>query len=137
VGCAGTALLALLASRVAPERRPAAATIVWLMMIFGIAMTAGVVGGLLDPYSGRERLIVVTACVAAVALTLSDARRAGRGGPGPPSRRAGRQGPVPRGLRETWAEPGARLFTIFIFVSMLAYYTQELILEPFAGHVFG
>ncbi|MFN3615512.1 MAG: PucC family protein, partial [Rubrimonas sp.] len=32
---------------------------------------------------------------------------------------------------------GARLFTVFIFVSMLAYFTQELILEPFAGHVFG
>jgi BCD family chlorophyll transporter-like MFS transporter len=86
VGCAGTALLALLSSRVAPERRPAAATIVWLMMIFGIAVTAGVVGGLLDPYSG-ERLIVITACVAGVALTLATLGVLGVEGPSRPSRR--------------------------------------------------
>ena len=34
-----------------PRRRAAAATITWLMMIFGIAVTAGVVGNLLDPYA--------------------------------------------------------------------------------------
>ena len=31
----------------------------------------------------------------------------------------------------------ARRFTIFVFVSMLAYSAQDLILEPFAGTVFG
>ena len=35
-----------------------------------------------------------------------------------------------------WADPKARLFTVFVFVSMLAYSAQELILEPFAGLVF-
>jgi BCD family chlorophyll transporter-like MFS transporter len=40
-------------------------------------------------------------------------------------------------LREVWAEPVARHFTIFVFVSMLAYSAQDLILEPFAGAVFG
>ncbi len=40
-------------------------------------------------------------------------------------------------LREVWAEDKARNFTIFVFVSMLAYSWQDLILEPFAGHVFG
>ena len=39
--------------------------------------------------------------------------------------------------REVWAEPQARRFTIFVFVSMLAYSAQDLILEPFAGIVFG
>jgi len=37
---------------------------------------------------------------------------------------------------EIWAEPQARRFAIFVFVSMLAYSAQELILEPFAGAVF-
>jgi hypothetical protein len=32
-----------------------------------------------------------------------------------------------------WAEPDARRFTVFVFVSMLAYSAQDLILEPFAG----
>ena len=40
-------------------------------------------------------------------------------------------------LREVWAEPQARRFTVFVFVSMLAYSAQDLILEPFAGIVFG
>jgi len=40
-------------------------------------------------------------------------------------------------LREVWREPDARRFTIFVFVSMLAYSMQDLILEPFAGAVFG
>lgn len=39
VGASGTSLLALLATATAPHRR-AAATITWLMMIFGIAVTA-------------------------------------------------------------------------------------------------
>ena len=38
---------------------------------------------------------------------------------------------------EVWAEPEARRFTIFVFVSMLAYSAQDLILEPFGGQVFG
>jgi BCD family chlorophyll transporter-like MFS transporter len=40
-------------------------------------------------------------------------------------------------MEQVWSEPRARRFTIFIFVSMLAYSAQDLILEPFAGTVFG
>ena len=39
-GAAGTSVLATLASGVAPERRAGAATLVWVMMIFGFALTA-------------------------------------------------------------------------------------------------
>ncbi len=49
-------------------------------------------------------------------------------------RRAARSAPR---CAEVWAEPQARRFTIFVFVSMLAYSAQDLILEPFAGIVFG
>ena len=51
VGASGTSLLALLATATAPHRRAAAATITWLMMIAGIAVTAATVGSFLDPYS--------------------------------------------------------------------------------------
>ncbi|WP_342418142.1 PucC family protein [Salinarimonas rosea] len=44
--------------------------------------------------------------------------------------------PFRQALAEVWAEPTARRFTIFVFVSMLAYSAQDLILEPFAGAVF-
>ncbi len=38
---------------------------------------------------------------------------------------------------QAWAEPEARHFTLFVFLSMLAYSAQDLVLEPFAGSVFG
>ena len=42
-----------------------------------------------------------------------------------------------RAVRSVWDEPAARLFTQFIFVSMLAYSAQELLLEPYAGSILG
>jgi MFS transporter, BCD family, chlorophyll transporter len=39
-------------------------------------------------------------------------------------------------MRELWRETEARRFAIFVFVAMLAYSAQDLILEPFAGAVF-
>lgn len=135
VGASGTSLLALLATATDPRRRAAAATITWLMMIAGIAITAVLAGGRLDPYS-HARLLAVTAAVCAFALTLTVVAVAGierRLGPAPepePTR-------FREGLAEVWAEPRARRFTVFVFVSMTAYFMQELILEPYAGQVFG
>ncbi len=142
-GAAGTSLLVLLAKKVAPGRRPAAATLVWIMMIAGFAITAGVAGQFLDPFS-PQRLVTVTGTVslAAVIITLfairgieasavgysSDDAEAGDGAGMPDFRVA---------LREIWEERQARQFTVFVFVSMLAFSAQDLILEPFAGTVFG
>ena len=39
-------------------------------------------------------------------------------------------------LAQVWSEPTARRFAIFVFISMLAYSAEDLILEPFAGTVF-
>ena len=135
VGASGTSLLALLATATAPERRAAAATITWLMMIFGIAMTAGLAGSFLDPYS-PARLLAVVAVVVALAFVLTILAVAGI------EKRVTAIAPEPaapfmQGLREIWAERRARNFTLFVFLSMNAYFMQELILEPFAGLVFG
>lgn len=138
VGAAGTSVLALMAARVAPERRAAAATIVWVMMIFGLAMTATVAGRFLDPFS-TTRLIAVMAVVALGAFLVATLAVQGlepQGG----TPAAGDEAPKAAfmsALREVWTEPEARRFTVFVFVSMLAYNMQELILEPFAGLVFG
>ncbi len=43
----------------------------------------------------------------------------------------------PQALRAIWADAQARRFTYFVFVSMVAYSMQDLILEPFAGLMFG
>jgi BCD family chlorophyll transporter-like MFS transporter len=139
VSACGTSLLVLLAKRVAESRRAAAATIVWLMMIMGFALTAGIAGKLLDPYT-PQRLIAVTATVALIAVVVTALALLGLEGRGGGTVAASDGEPKPRfreALAQVWAEPQARRFTIFVFVSMLAYSAQDLILEPFAGAVFG
>ena len=135
VGASGTSLLALLATTTAPHRRAAAATITWLMMIFGIALTAGLAGSFLDPYS-PARLMSVVAVVVSAAMLLTIVA-AGKIEQGLTVTQQEPSTPFLEGLREIWAEPHARNFTLFVFLSMNAYFMQELILEPYAGLVFG
>jgi BCD family chlorophyll transporter-like MFS transporter len=140
VSASGTSLLVMLAKNVAPPRRGPAATLVWMMMILGFAMTAGVAGKLLDPYS-PERLVAVSAAVSCLAMVVT--LLAIWGVEGDPKAQAQELAPEPAkpafvdALKEVWAEPVARHFTQFVFISMLAYSAQDLILEPFAGSVFG
>lgn len=139
VGACGTSLLVLLAKRVEPARRAAAAMVTWVLMIAGFVITTAIAGQLLEPYS-HTRLIEVTAGVAAVALVLSALcvwRMEGAVSSGAVTARApAREGAFLAALGQVWREPAARQFTIFVFVSMLAYSGQELIFEPFAGAVF-
>lgn len=135
IGAAGTNLLALLASRVSEARQAAAGSLVWILMIFGLAATGITAGQLLDPYS-PERLVAVTAGVCAVALALTTIGVWGQ------ERSTFRPAPASGGgfreiVADLWADSRVRGFTIFVFASMLAYNLQDLILEPFAGHVFG
>ncbi len=135
VGAAGTSLLAFIAGATAPHRRAAAATITWLMMIAGIALTAGTVGAVLDPFTpGRLMVIVSVVALGGVGLTAlalwGIERRICIVPPAAPQ-------PLREGIAEIWAEPLARRFTLFVFLSMTAYFMQELILEPYAGTVFG
>ena len=137
VGAAGTALLTLLAKRVAANRRGPAATVVWTMMIAGIVVTSITAGKLLEPFS-TGRLIAVVSGVSLLGLAVSTLAVWGMEGdaaPAPATHAAAHQ-PFLAALRDVWAEPQARRFAIFVFVSMLAYSAQELVLEPFAGAVF-
>lgn len=139
VGAAGTSLLALLATRVAPARRAAAASITWIMMVAGIVVTAGIAGSLIDPFS-PQRLALVAGGIALAAFLV--ALLALWRIEGQPTRAtvAAPDAPPPAfgaALREMWGDAEARHFTVFVFVSMLAYSMQDMILEPFAGLVFG
>ncbi len=137
VGAAGTSLLALLATRTAEARRPAAASLTWVMMILGIVVTAGLAGKLLEPFS-PERLVQVAIGVAGGAFLVACLGVIGIEGPTVAARTM-TVPPAPFGeaLRGIWNDPVTRIFSIFVFVSMLAYSTQDLILEPFSGLVFG
>ncbi|MEM6857439.1 MAG: BCD family MFS transporter [Pseudomonadota bacterium] len=140
VGAGGTSALALLASGVAPERRAAAAAVTWIMMIAGIATSAIITGPFLDPF-GPERLIRVASVLVVICLTVTALAvfrieprssiefEADKTKGAPPD--------FVTAIKEIFAETAARRFTIFIFVAMMAYNMQDLILEPFAGIVFG
>jgi BCD family chlorophyll transporter-like MFS transporter len=143
VSACGTNLLVMLAKSVPAQRRGPAATLVWIMMIAGFAITAGLAGRWLDPYS-PERLLQVAACICALAVAITTLavlglERSPRQEQGQAAASIPAATPVAFGqaLQQVWAEPAARRFTIFVFVSMLAYSAQDLILEPFAGSVFG
>jgi MFS transporter, BCD family, chlorophyll transporter len=134
VGAAGTSLLAVLATQTRPDQRAAAAAITWIMMIVGIIITAGVAGHMLKPFS-VERLVWVVCGVAAAAFVLAVASVWGveKARTAEPAR-----APVDfrAAVTEMMADREARVFTIFVFVSMLAYSMQDMILEPFAGLLF-
>lgn len=144
VGAAGTSLLVLLAKRTDEKRRAAAATIVWVMMIAGFIVTTGVAGHLLDPFS-PQRLVMVSGGVSLVAMVLTLIGVWGIEGRGieglsvavPVKPVPAQQSSLREAVADVWREPQARRFAIFVFISMLAYSAQDLILEPFAGVVFG
>lgn len=139
VGAAGTSLLALLATRAAPARRAAAASITWIMMVAGIVVTAGIAGSLIDPFS-LGRLAVVAGGVAGGAFAIAILAIWGMEGASAPAPTPVTTAPAPsfeQALRDIWSDRDARLFTVFVFLSMLAYSMQDLILEPFAGLRFG
>jgi BCD family chlorophyll transporter-like MFS transporter len=142
VGSAGTSVLVLLAVHVEARRRAAAATIMWVLMVAGFAVTATTVGRFLDPFS-PARLIEVTAVAAACAFAVAvaavwrvEAQRLPQEQVVPRSQAAAATLTFGQALRRVWSEPQSRRFTLFVFMSMLAYSAQELILEPFSGLVF-
>jgi MFS transporter, BCD family, chlorophyll transporter len=109
-------------------------------MIMGFAVTAGVAGRLLDPYS-PARLLAVTAGVSGVAFLVTVLALWRLEGRGQPHAVADEPAATPQefraALRDVWGDPTARRFAVFVFLSMLAYSAQDLILEPFAGAVMG
>jgi BCD family chlorophyll transporter-like MFS transporter len=139
IGAAGTNALILLAERVDDRRRAPAATVVWVMMIAGFILTAAFAGQVIEPFT-PARLVVASAVVSLVAFAVATAAVGGiEKRTAPTVSKSRRSGDVPfaRMLRTVWADPVARRFTVFIFVSMLSYSAQDLILEPFAGLAFG
>jgi MFS transporter, BCD family, chlorophyll transporter len=137
VGAAGTSLLALLASHVHPSRRPAAAAVAWIMMVAGIIITAGVAGSFLDPFT-PQRLALVAGGVSlsCFLLTLLALWGVEKGQLNRYDADAAPPAELRAAMREVWSDPSARRLTLFIFISMMAYSAQDLILEPFAGLIF-
>ena len=142
VGAAGTPLLALLASYSSKSQKGFAASITFLMMILGLAITGITAGIILDPYS-HQKLIKITTSLAIITnilsyLSLKNLEKTLRNNADVRTPNAiNYNEPFLEGIKKVWMEREARLFTIFIFISMGAFSMQDPILEPFAGEVFG
>ena len=142
VGAAGTPLLALLASYSSKSQKGFAASITFLMMILGLAITGITAGIILDPYS-HQKLMKITASLAIITnilsyLSLKNLEKSLRNNSDARLPNAiSYDVPFLTGIKKIWMEREARLFTIFIFISMGAFSMQDPILEPFAGEVFG
>jgi BCD family chlorophyll transporter-like MFS transporter len=143
VSACGTSLLVLMSKRVAETRRAPAATTVWMMMIVGFALTAITVGKLLDPYT-PQRLLEISGVLSLVVVLISCLclwNLEGQSGSAVTAAPLQAQPEKKMGFKQTlkmvWSEPQAKAFTVFVFLSMLAYSSQDLILEPFAGAFFG
>ena len=142
VGAAGTPLLALLATYSSKSQKGFAASITFLMMILGLAITGITVGTILDPYS-HQKLLKITSSLAIITiiisfLSLRNLERSLQNSSHALSPNTiNSDVPILEGIKKVWMEREARLFTIFIFISMGAFSMQDPILEPFAGEVFG
>lgn len=135
IGAAGTSFLALLAVAAPDHRKGASATLAWLFLIAGAIFSSIGTGIALEPYSA-DRLILVVSFVAGIAFLLSVVATLGV------ERKLGaapivNEMPLGPALRQVWADPIARGFSGFVFLSILAFYLSELVFEPFAGHVHG
>ena len=137
VSASSTPFLAYMAERVTEERMAGAAALTWILMIVGIIVTATVAGSFLDPYS-PTRLVQVAGGVTLGAFVLTLLGVVGRRGSEPIHLRPTSATATFREVLEAmWADPRSRAFATFIFLSMLAYSAQDIILEPYAGAVFG
>ena len=142
VGAAGTPLLALLATYSSKSQKGFAASITFLMMILGLAITGITVGTILDPYS-HQKLLKITSSLAIITIIISFLslrnleRSLQNSSHALTPNTINSDVPILEGIKKVWRERDARLFTIFIFISMGAFSMQDPILEPFAGEVFG
>ncbi|NBW56040.1 MAG: MFS transporter, partial [Betaproteobacteria bacterium] len=141
VSACGTSLLVLMSKRVADARRAPAATVVWMMMILGFAVTAITVGKQLEPYT-PERLLEISATLSVLVSLVTGLCLWGLEGRAQEAQETHSPAVVPKqsfkeALKNVWSEPQAKAFTVFVFLSMLAYSSQDLVLEPFAGALFG
>jgi BCD family chlorophyll transporter-like MFS transporter len=133
---AGTAYLALVADLHPPKERGLATGIIWTLLMVGIIST-GIVSSIIFKTYQFENMVILFTSVASIALVFLIVALFRQEQPyhQPP---AHVQAPsLANGLKSMWRSQQARLFAIFLTISMFSYFMQDVILEPFGGDVFG
>jgi BCD family chlorophyll transporter-like MFS transporter len=148
----GSTFLALIYDRAAPDQRGRAVGIVWTFLLLGFTV-GGVVFGVMLPsaegatpgvVSFTPETLVNLFVMAALILSglwfvsvLGEERRSTGARTGEDARADGGSRSVMGDLRLVFSNRQTRYFFWYLGLSMMFAFSQDLILEPFAGDVFG
>lgn len=133
-----TAGLALAADRATDETRPRVVSLLYVMYLVGMGVSAIVIGWLLRDFSGVLLISVVQGCAVVtlvlnvIALWKQERVR--------PMTKEDREAPKPS-FKDAWADLTAggtagRLLAV-VFLGTMAFNMQDVLLEPYGGEILG
>jgi MFS transporter, BCD family, chlorophyll transporter len=140
----GTTFLSLIYDRTPKAQRTRAISVVWLFLILGFAVAGILFSRLLPQYTtdGFMTMFIVAPTIMGILWFVSligEERRVTRLVQA--QQNAGQKTAPTRtffqDLSTAWANRQTRIFFVFLALTTLFYYTQDVILEPFAAQVFG
>ncbi|MBO9309770.1 MAG: BCD family MFS transporter [Chloroflexi bacterium] len=134
-----TTFLSLVYDRTPKHQRTRAISVIWFFLILGFAV-AGVLYSRLLPEYSRDGFLSLMLIAPAVMLGLWIFSLIGE--EVPIKRSAERSAKQPtesfwQTMKQVWASRQTRLFFLFLALTNGLFYTQDVLLEPFAGQVFG
>lgn len=133
-----TTFLSLIYDRTPRHQQTRAVSVTWFFLILGFAVSGIIYSRLLPTYTrdGFLSLFIVAPLIMGGLWLFSvwgeeKPNRRGTAAPGEASRPAWQE------IRAAWATRQTRMFFLFLTLSTIFFYTQDVILEPFAASVFG
>lgn len=133
-----TTFLSLVHDRTPAHQRTRAISVIWFFLILGFAV-AGVLYSRLLPEYTRDGFLALMLIAPAIMMGIWIFSLIGE--EMPIKRRAEQSAEQPESfwqtMKQVWASRQTRLFFLFLALTNGLFYTQDVILEPFAGAVFG
>jgi MFS transporter, BCD family, chlorophyll transporter len=132
-----TTFLSLIYDRTPQKQRTRAISVVWFFLIAGFAV-AGILYSRVLPVYTREGFLSLFLIAPAIMAGVWFFSLVGEEKPAHLSRghREETTRPFWQEMKAVWASQQTRLFFLFLALSNLFFYTQDVILEPFAAQVF-
>lgn len=133
-----TTFLSLVHDRTPAHQRTRAVSVIWFFLILGFAV-AGVLYSRLLPEYSRDGFLSLMLIAPAVMMGLwvfsligeeTPIKRRADGTPEAVT-------PFWQTIKQVWASRQTRLFFLFLLLTNALFYMQDVVLEPFAGEVFG
>lgn len=138
----GTTFLSLIYDRTPKPQRTRAVSVVWFFLILGFAVSGIIYSRLLPSYSreGFLSLFLIAPLIMGGLWFFSLVREEARVQKGSIKRGAESASEAHsfwQEMRTVFASRQTRLFFFFLALTTMAFYAQDVILEPFAAEVFG